>query len=121
MDQLTGRADIYVNGVYAETTQEGSSISTLSGVENTVVVNSRGRVAGYTAKSVPAQIKAVFTHGPDFSIDDYTGIAGLLAIDFVCDNGVVYQMTPAVFLKDEGLDANKGTVTITYSGTIERI
>jgi hypothetical protein len=97
MDQLTGRADIYVNGAYAETTQEGSSISTLSGIENTLVVNSRGQTAGFTTKSVPAQIKAVFTHGPDFDVTVYSGPEPK-SIDFLCDNGVTYQMPAAVFM-----------------------
>jgi hypothetical protein len=120
MDQLTGRADVYVNGAYAETTQEGSSISTLGGIENTPVINSRGQTSGYTTKAVSAQIKAVFTHGPDFDISVYN--SGLpTTLDFLCDNGVVYQMADAIFTKDEGLDANKGTVTITFSGDIERV
>jgi hypothetical protein len=119
MEQLTGRADIYADGAYAETTQEGSTISTLGGIENTPVVNSRGLVAGYTTKSVPAQIKAIFTHGPDFNISDYTGPG--ISIDFVCDNGVTYQMADAIYMKDDGLDANKGTVPITFTGTVEQI
>lgn len=119
MDQLTGRADIYLNGSYVETTQEGSSISSLSGLENTPVVGSKGQVVGFTQKSTPSQIKAVFTHGPDFDIGIYQQPG--ISIDFVCDNGPIYQMASAIFMKDDGLDANKGTVTITYTGDMVRI
>jgi hypothetical protein len=119
MDQLTGRADIYVNGFYAETTQEGSSISTLGGVERTLVVNSRGNTAGFIEKSTPAQIKAVFTHGPGFDIEVYK--QGGITIDFLCDNGPQYQMADATYLKDDGLDPSKGTVTITFGGDTERV
>jgi hypothetical protein len=119
MQQLTGRADIYLNGAYAESTQDGSTISTLSGLENTPVVNSRGQVSGFTSKATPAQIKANFTHGPDFDIAQYMG--NNVSIDFVCDNGPTYQMASAVFMKDDGLDANKGTVPITFTGTVTNI
>lgn len=119
MDQLTGRADIYINGAYAESTQDGSTISTLSGIENAPVINSRGEMAGFTTKAVIANIKANFTHGPDFDITIYQ-VPGL-AIDFVCDNGPVYQMASAAFMKDDGLDANKGLVPVTFMGTIVNI
>jgi hypothetical protein len=120
MDQLTGRADVYVNGAYAETSQEGSSISTLGGIENTPVINSRGQTAGFTTKAVSAQIKAVFLHGPDFDVSDYSA-AVPKSLDFLCDNGVTYQMADAIYMKDEGLDANKGTVTITFTGDILKV
>jgi hypothetical protein len=120
MEQLTGRADLYANGAYCETTQEGSSISTLGGIENTPVINSRGQTSGYTTKAVAAQIKAVFTHGPDFDITVYNSGAPL-SIDFLCDNAATYQMANAIYMKDEGLDANKGTVTITFAGDILRV
>lgn len=119
MQQLTGRADIYINGAYAESTQDGATLSTLSGIQNTPVVNSRGQVSGYTAKAVPAEIKASFTHGPDFDIARFMGDD--ISVDFVCDNGPVYQMASAVFKQDDGLDANKGTVPITLTGTIVNI
>ena len=121
MEQLTGRGDLYLDGSYVETTQEGSTISNLSGVEQTAVVNSRGGMAGYTAKSVPAQIKVNVPHGPDFDIAKYNGALGMISIDFACDNDVVYQMASAVFVKDDGLDANKGMVPITYTGFVQRI
>lgn len=116
MKQLTGRADIYLNSSYIETTQDGSTISTLGGVENTLVVNSRGQTAGYTTKATPAQIKVAVTHGPDFDITTYL-VPGI-SMEFVCDNGPTYQIANCVYLKDDGLDPSKGTVMITFGGDL---
>ncbi len=116
MAQLTGKADVYVDGVYAETTQEGSTLDGIAGVENTPVMNSRGETAGYTSKAVPGVITANFTHGPDFDITLYTGDG--LSMEFVCDNGVVYLMPDATFQKTGQLDANKGTIPISFFGDV---
>jgi len=119
MDQLTGRADIYVDGAYVETSQEGATLSSVAGIENTVVMDSRGKAAGYTTKAVPSVIKANFLHTPDFVIDLFT--LTTLTVMFVCDNGPVYLMASAVFTKDEGLDSNKGTIPISFSGVATRV
>ncbi len=128
MQQLTGKADIYVNGVWQSTSQEGATLDGMAGVENTIVMNSKGKSGGYTSKAVPCTIKAQFLHGPSFNIAALQGGGGLLAslissvgrgtmsVVFACDNGPTYQIADAVFLKAESLDANKGLIAISYGG-----
>ncbi len=118
MDQLTGKADIYVDGTYFDTSQEGATLDGMAGVENTAVVNSRGVVAGYTSKGVPAVIKANFLHGPDFDITLFSQ-AGQVSVAFVCDNGVEYQMSAAVFSKADTFDSTKGMVALSFTGTLD--
>jgi Phage tail tube protein len=119
MAQLTGKADIYVNGQWASTSQEGSSLEGIAGVENSPVMNSRGQTAGYTSKAVPGIIKANFLHGPDFNVDDWTGSG--MSVVFACDNGVTYQMASATFQKADSLDANKGLIAISFFGDVENL
>ena len=114
MGQLAGKADIYVAGVWALTSQEGSSIDGIAGVENSLVFDSSGNLAGYTSKPVPCVIKANFIVGPDFQISDWTTSG--VSVVFACDNGVTFQIANGTFLKTETLDANKGLIAISYGG-----
>jgi len=116
MQQLTGKADIYINGAWAATSQEGASLAGMAGVENTLVLNSRGQTGGFTSKAVPSTIKANFLHGGDFDISALKGSG--LSVVFACDNGKTYQIADATFLKAEDLDANKGMVAISYGGDL---
>jgi len=116
VQQLTGKADIYINGTWAATSQEGSSLDNLAAVENTVVMNSRGQSGGYTSKAVAGVIKANFLHGGGFNINALMGSG--MSLVFACDSGATYQIADAVFVKAEALDANKGTIAISYSGDV---
>ncbi len=119
MDQLTGKADIYINGAYFDNTTDGASITGPAGIENTPVMNSRGQTAGYISKPIPGTIKASFLHGPDFDIGVFT-LPGISLV-FACDNGVNYLMAPGIFAKEDGLDSSKGALPITFNGDIVRI
>lgn len=116
MAQLTGKADIYVNGAWANTSQEGATLDGIAGVENTPVMDSRGLTGGYTSKGVPGVIKASFLHTPDFNIAAWTGSG--MSVVFLCDNGVTYQIANATFQKADTFDANKGVLPISFFGDV---
>jgi len=119
MSQLTGKADIYTDGAWTNTSQEGSSIEGIAGLENTPVMNSQGKVGGYTSKPVPGVIKFNALHDADFDIANFKGDG--ISLVFACDNGINYGMASATFQKAESLDAAKGLIAISYFGDIEKL
>ena len=109
--QVTGKANIYVDGVELRTADDATLDP--GGVKREPVKGS-GKVHGYTEETVEPKLECTVYHTADTSIDDIKAISDATVI-FQTDTGKRYVLTGAFVLEPPKLKTKGGELSVEFS------
>lgn len=112
MAQITGRCDVFVNGVLLRS-KTGAKLTGVGGVERSAVMGSR--VWGFAEKTVAPKVEATLAHTADLSLIALSQITDG-TVTFVADTGATWVLRHAWCEVAPGVSEGEGDVAVTFTG-----